>query len=65
MIRKILTKDVDTEVGVIINDKSSLFKFTVIDFSDRFSFALTPNEVDDLIENLILTRNEFNKRDGK
>ncbi len=65
MIRKTLTKDVDTEVGVIINDKSSLFKFTVIDFSDRFSFALTPNEVDDLIENLILTRNEFNKRDGK
>ena len=65
MIRKTLTKDVDTEVGVIINDRSSLFKFTVIDFSDRFSFALTPNEVDDLIENLILTRNEFNKRDGK
>lgn len=65
MIRKTLTKDVDTEVGVIINDKSSLFKFTVIDFSDRFSFALTPNEVDDLIENLILTRNEFNKRDEK
>ncbi len=65
MIRKILTKDADTEVGVIINDKSSLFKFTVIDFSDRFSFALTPNEVDDLIENLILTRNEFNKRGGK
>ena len=65
MIRKILTKDVDTEVGVIINDKSSLFKFAVIDFGDRFSFALTPNEVDDLIENLILTRNEFNKRDGK
>ena len=65
MIRKTLTKDVDTEVGVIINDKSSLFKFTVTDFSDRFSFALTPNEVDDLIENLILTRNEFNKRDGE
>ena len=65
MIKRILTKDEDTEVGVIINDKSSLFKFTVIDFSDRFSFALTPNEVDDLIENLILTRNEFNKRDGK
>lgn len=65
MIRKILTKDADTEVGVIINDNSSLFKFTVMDFGDRFSFALTPNEVDDLIENLILTRNEFNKRGEK
>ncbi len=65
MIRKTLTKDVDVEVGVIINDKSSLFKFTVMDFGDRFSFALTPNEVDDLIENLILTRNDFNRRGGK
>ena len=62
MIRKTLTKDVDTEVGVIINDKSSLFKFTVIDFSDRFSFALTPHEVDDLIENLIKAREKFEKR---
>ena len=63
MIRKTLTKDVDTEVCVTISDASKLFKFTVMDFGDRFSFALTPNEVDDLIKNLISTKEEFENRD--
>ena len=62
MIREILTKDEDTEIVLTINDNSVLFKFTVVDFSDRFSFALTPPEVDDLIENLIKARVEYEKR---
>lgn len=62
MIRKTLTKDEDTEVCVTISDTSELFKFTVMDFSDRFSFALTPSEVDDLIKNLISTKEEFKNR---
>lgn len=62
MIRKTLTKDKDTEVCVTISDTSELFKFTVMDFSDRFSFALAPSEVDDLIKNLISTKEEFENR---
>ena len=64
MIRKTLTKDIDTEVCVTISDTSRLFKFTVMDFGDRFSFALTPSEVDDLIKNLISTKEEFKNRGG-
>ena len=56
MIRKTLSKDGDTEVSLVISDNSNLFKFTVVDFGDRFSFALTPDEVDDLIENLTKVR---------
>lgn len=63
MIRKTLTKDIDTEACVTISNTSELFKFTVMDFSDRFSFALTPSEVDDLIKNLISTKEEFENRD--
>lgn len=62
MIRKTLTKDEDTEVSLVISDNSDLFKFTVVDFGDRFSFALTPSEVDDLIKNLISTKEEFENR---
>ena len=62
MIRETLTKDEDTEIVLTINDNSDLFKFTVVDFSDRFSFALTPSEVDALIENLIKAREKFEKR---
>ena len=56
MIRKTLSKDGDTEVSLVISDNSDLFKFTVVDFGDRFSFALNPDEVDDLIENLTKVR---------
>ena len=62
MIRETLTKDEDTEIVLTINDNSDLFKFTVVDFSDRFSFALTPSEVDDLIENLIKAKEKFESR---
>ena len=59
MIRKTLTKDVDTEISLTVGDNSKLFKFVVTDFGDRFSFALTPEEVDSLIENLVLAREEL------
>ena len=62
MIKRILTKDENTEVSLVISDNSDLFKFTVVDFGDRFSFALTPSEVDDLIKNLISTKEEFENR---
>ena len=62
MIREILTKDEYTEIVLTINDNSDLFKFTVVDFSDRFSFALTPSEVDALIENLIKAKEKFESR---
>ena len=62
MIRETLTKDEDTEINLTISDNSDLFKFTVVDFSDRLSFALTPSEVDALIENLIKAREKFEKR---
>ena len=62
MIRETLTKDEDTEIVLTINDNSDLFKFMVVDFDDRFSFALTPHEVDDLIENLIKAKEKFEKR---
>ena len=41
MIRKTLTKDVDTEISLKVGDNSKLFKFVVTDFGDRFSFANT------------------------
>ena len=62
MIREILTKDEDTEIALTISDNSDLFKFTVVDFSDRFSFALTPSEVDSLIENLTKAKEKFEYR---
>lgn len=62
MIRETLTKDEDTEIVLTISDNSDLFKFTVVDFSDRFSFALTLSEIDDLIENLIKAKTKFEKR---
>ena len=62
MIRETLSNDEDTEINLTINDNSDLFKFTVVDFSDRFSFALTPHEVDDLIENLIKAKEKFESR---
>lgn len=64
MIRKTLTKDEDTEVSLVISDNSNLFKFRVVDFGDRFSFALTPDEVDNLIENLVDVRNTHKNKTG-
>ena len=62
MIRETLTKDEDTEIALTISDNSDLFKFTVVDFHDRFSFALTPPEVNDLIENLTKAKEKFEYR---
>ena len=59
MIRKTLTKDIDTEISLTIGDNSRLFKFVVSDFGDRFSFALTPEEVDSLLKNLTEVRDEL------